>query len=222
VDALIRRLKEDGVAAGRQEAERLLAEAKAQARALIEAAEKEAQERRTTARTEIEREKAAATDALRLAARDAVLEMKRTLSERFAGEIARLVSDQMRDERVLSSIIRSIALRARDDVALNGEESLEFVLPRDAIGLEELRRRPEELQEGFLTRFVRGVTGDILRAGVRFRVAEADEGRPGESGLRVRLIGRDIELDLTDQTVAELLLEHLQPRFRALLEGMVK
>jgi len=29
-------------------------------------------------------------------------------------------------------------------------------------------------------------------------------------------------IDFTDETVAELLLEHIQPRFRALLQGIVK
>ena len=32
----------------------------------------------------------------------------------------------------------------------------------------------------------------------------------------------DIVLDLTDEAVAGLLLLHLQPRFRAILEGIVK
>jgi V/A-type H+-transporting ATPase subunit E len=45
------------------------------------------------------------------------------------------------------------------------------------------------------------------------------ETRPG---IRIRLVDRDVEIDLTDASVAALLLQHLQPRFRAFLEGMVR
>ena len=43
----------------------------------------------------------------------------------------------------------------------------------------------------------------------------------GGRGIRVRLLDDDLEIDLTDEAIAELLLEHLQPRFRAVLTGMV-
>jgi len=36
------------------------------------------------------------------------------------------------------------------------------------------------------------------------------------------MVDKDISLDLTDEAIAALLLEHLQPRFRAILEGIVK
>jgi V/A-type H+-transporting ATPase subunit E len=38
----------------------------------------------------------------------------------------------------------------------------------------------------------------------------------------VRVSERDVTLDLSDRAVAALLLQHLQPRFRAILEGVVR
>jgi V/A-type H+-transporting ATPase subunit E len=35
----------------------------------------------------------------------------------------------------------------------------------------------------------------------------------------VRVVGEDLEIDLTDEAVAQLLLKHLLPRYRAILEG---
>lgn len=35
-------------------------------------------------------------------------------------------------------------------------------------------------------------------------------------------MGQEVEVDLTDQAIAKLLLRHLQPRFRALLEGVIR
>jgi V/A-type H+-transporting ATPase subunit E len=57
----------------------------------------------------------------------------------------------------------------------------------------------------------------MLRQGVSFGVAKDNQG-----GLKVRLVDRDVVLDLSDRAVADAILEHLQTRFRALLEGVVK
>lgn len=217
VDVLIGRLRDQGVAAGREQAAKILAEAEARAGTLIAEAEATARRLVEDARAAAAREQAAARDALYLAGRDAVLAMKRTLSERFAGAIGGLVSDQMRDPELLRRLILIVAARSRDGVTPDEAETMEILLPEDAVGLEQLRRDPEQLNGSDLTRLVLAVTGDLLRAGVEFR-----PGVPGERGLRVMLRGETVELDLSDRAVAAVLMEHLQPRFRALLEGMVK
>jgi V/A-type H+-transporting ATPase subunit E len=91
------------------------------------------------------------------------------------------------------------------------------LLPRDVVGLDELRHKPETLSEGTLSHFVLAVAQSMLREGVRFSVGDAKQ-----NGIRVRLVGQDLEVELTDETVARLLLTHLQPRFRALVEGIVR
>jgi V/A-type H+-transporting ATPase subunit E len=56
----------------------------------------------------------------------------------------------------------------------------------------------------------------MIREGVDFGISQEDGG-----GFHLRLRNGEIELDLSDRALADLLLEHLQPRFRALLEGIV-
>ena len=68
-----------------------------------------------------------------------------------------------------------------------------------------------------MTGFVLGLTGDMLREGVTFR--SSDDMGPG---IRVEVKDKDIVLDVSEEAVAGLLLQHLQPRFRAILEGIVK
>jgi len=68
-----------------------------------------------------------------------------------------------------------------------------------------------------LTYFVRLNSQSMLRDGVTFGFAKDQTG-----GLKIKLVDREIELDLSDQAVADAILVHLQPRFRALLEGVVK
>ena len=56
----------------------------------------------------------------------------------------------------------------------------------------------------------------MLRAGVSFTRSSDDAG-----GIRVVLKDTGLVVDLSDAAVAGVILRHLQPRFRALLEGVV-
>lgn len=217
VDALIARLRNEGVSAGRGEAETILIDAKAQAKQLLDKAETEARERLEKARKESDAYRAAGEEALKIAMRDTVLDMKSTLMQRFSSDVKRLVSHQLQDPEILKQMIVEVAGRARDggDVADGGK--LEVVLPETVAGLEDLRSDPEELKKGRLTKLVFGLTGDMLRDGVSFSTSD-----DMTTGIRIHMKDDDITLELTEETVAALLLQHLQPRFRAILEGIVK
>ncbi len=217
VETLIARLRDDGVAAGRLEAERIVAEAETRARRILDAAEADAGTRRETARREAEAHRRAGEDALRAAARDAILDLKEQLSRRFAEDVGKTVSGAMRDEDLLRRMILAVASRARDEARLDDGGALEVILPRSAVGLDELRRSPEELSEGSLSHFAAATAAEMLREGVTLGRAGDDRG-----GIRLRLTDRGVGIDLSDAAVAEAILAHLQPRFRALLEGVVK
>ncbi|SHE32813.1 V/A-type H+-transporting ATPase subunit E [Modicisalibacter ilicicola DSM 19980] len=216
VETLIERLRGEGVEQGREEARRIVKDAETRAAWMIEQAERDAQELREQAREEAKRLENSAKEALRVAARDSVLEMQTTLTHRFRDHLRRLVGDALSGEDLLQRLILELTARIRADTPLEAEKDVEIMLPRDVVGLEELRRRPEELKEGTLSSFVAAQAREVLREGVRFSVGEQS------SGLRIRLHEHEMELDLSDEAVAEFLLEHLQPRFRAMLEGIVK
>ena len=60
-----------------------------------------------------------------------------------------------------------------------------------------------------------GFTPASIRADIR-TLLEA-EGITG--GARVRIVGEDLEIDLTDKAISELLLRYMQPRFVSILRG---
>jgi V/A-type H+-transporting ATPase subunit E len=215
VEALIARLRDEGVGEGREAAKRVVAEAEARARWMIAQAEQEADTIRSEARRAATRFRQAGEESLRTAARDVILTLKATLSQQFAREIERLVSARLKDRELLGQLIIEIAGRSRAEIET--QAPLEVLLPSDTIGIEALRQKPEELQQGPLTQFVLAVTGDILREGVTFGVDE-----DMKAGIQVRLTDSGVTLDLSDRAIAQLLLQYLQPRFRALLEGIVK
>lgn len=216
VEALIERLRDEGVEQGREQARRIVADAESRAGWMIEQAERNAETIRRRALEEAERLQHSAREALRVAARDTVLEMQATLTHRFRGHLRWLVAETLSQEELLQRLILELVARTRQDTPLDAEGDVEIVLPRGVLGLEELHRRPEELREGTLSHFVVAQARELLREGVRFSVGEHG------SGIRVRLHEHDMEIDITESAVTELLLEHLQPRFRAMLEGIVK
>lgn len=217
VDALIARLRDEGVEAGRGEAERIVREAREQANRILEKAQKEARERLDAAHKEADAYRAAGEEALRTAMRDTVLDMKATLMERFSSDVRRLVSHHLQDPELIRQMILEVAGRARENAAIGESDRLDVLLPEEVVGLEELRQNPAEVGSGRLTGLVLGLTGDMLRGGVTF-----SSSGEGHAGIRIRAVDEDITFDLTEQAVADLLLQHLQPRFRAVFEGVVK
>ena len=214
VEALIGRLRDEGVDEGRSKAQRIISEAETRASWMVAQAREEAERITSKAREEARRNQKGAEEAMLIAARDALLSVKAELTQQFAGKVRRLVSEMVSKEKILEQMVLELVGRSRDEVGEKGE--VEVILPRDVVGVDDLRRNVNDLKEGPLSNFILAQSTDMVREGVSFGVADDDEG-----GLRLKLKGGEIELDLTDQAVAQLLLQHLQPRFRALLEGII-
>jgi len=215
VDDLIARLRDQGVQKGRSEAAELLRDAEAKAADTLAQAQAQAKQILDRARKEAETLQASGKQALELAFRDAQLALKAELSGRFAGEVRQLVGEEQQKQEILDRMIMEIVGTLRPDA--DQSQQIEVLLPRRIDGLAELSQHPEELEKGILSQFVRLTARGMLREGVTFGVSKGQE-----AGLKLRLVDRDVLLDLTDAAIAQSLLAHLQPRFRALLEGVVK
>ena len=215
VDALITRLREDGVAAGQQEAQRIRAEAEAEAARITSAAKAEADKYLVEARKSADRYRSAGEEALNTAMRDAVLTMKSGLIAQFEADVKRMVSKVTADPDMLKQMVIELVGRARE--AADAGKDTDIILPVEVIGPEAIVENPELIQSGKLTDFVLGLTKDLLEEGVTLYAADDLQG-----GIRARVTGKDIELDLSDEAIAALLMQHLQPRFRAVMEGVIK
>lgn len=215
VDALVARLRDEGVAAGRAEAAEIVKRARAEAKEIVDAAAAEARGYLETARKEADAYRAAGEQALHAAMRDTVLGMKAQLMARFTSDVERLVSEELKDPDLLRRMILEVAGRA--GAGIDPDARVEVILPEVAVALDKLRGDPDELEHRPLTRFALGLSADMLRTGVTLS-ASADQG----AGIEVRVADGKLVVDLSDDAVAGLLLQHLQPRFRAILEGIVR
>lgn len=218
VEALIERLREQGVEAGRREARHIELEANKKAAAIEQAAEDKAKQIIAQAMARADALKKGGKEALKVAMRDAVLALRSELVETVSDNVRRLITTEMDKQDFLRQLIRDVAGQARERAGVDRGEKMKVVLPRTLVGLEDLRHDPLRLHEGGMTHFVLNVAGEALAEGVSIGLAEDD----GQHGIRLYLEDKRVSIDLTDDAVAEVLLAHLQPRFRAVLEGTVK
>lgn len=217
VENLINRLKQEGIEQGRETGDELVAEARRRADAILEEARGQAGEILAAARDEAASLKTAGRDALQLAARDAHLKLRETVNDRFSEEVRRVVGEIMKPEEFLGRLILQVAGRASTQAGITEQEEVTIKLPEDVIAIEDLRRNPEELREGTLSHVVASLMAGLLEKGISYEPSGDISG-----GIKAYLNNGEIEVDLTDEAVAAVLLEHLQPRFRALLEGVVR
>ncbi len=209
VQQLIDRIRGQGVQAARDEGERLLAQAKKEAAAVKAKAEAEARALLESARALIATEKAAGEEAIRNAARDALLDLRGKVREAFEVHVRRLVSQQAQD----TGFVRSLVL------VLAGQAAEKYITDHDAQILvsSAMAGTPNQAEQGTLREKIRaavlGAAGQMLREGVELI---PDDGVRG--GARVRLVGQDLEIDMTDEALSRVLLKHLLPRYRAIVQ----
>jgi V/A-type H+-transporting ATPase subunit E len=213
VQELIRRLRDEGVEAGREKSDQILREAREQASRIVAQANAEAEETLSKARREIETEKAAAIESLRVAFRDTELKMEAGLKAGFAARVKRLVSVELGDREFLRQVILGIAGIAAGDKTCE-DKPVEILLPKDLFETDGKRTKLTEKGQDHMRRLVLGISGDMLREGVDLKPSKDISG-----GIRIRLVGEDLEIDLSDQAISDLLLQNLLPRYRAIVAG---
>ncbi|SHE21951.1 hypothetical protein [methanotrophic endosymbiont of Bathymodiolus puteoserpentis (Logatchev)] len=217
VESLIERLREQGVSAGQERAENIVLDAQKRAEWIIEEAELEAQQLIVEAKKQSDALRMSGEDALKLATRDALLKLRDTLLGSFSKEVKRVVGQKMEQDAFLERLILQLASKVREQLDLDSQENISIFLPNSPVGVDELKNNPEEMKVGTLTHYTASIAADMLRKGVSIQVSEDIA-----KGLSVRLEADDMVIDFTDEMISALLLEHLQPRFRTLLQGIVK
>lgn len=217
IDELVARLRLDGVEAGHSEAARIIAEANQRAEQRLAEAEQQAAALLDETRARIAIERQAAEDALKLAYRDLVLEMKSHLLERLAGEVKRLTSAALDQEAVLEQLVVEALSHLCGQARLPRSGPVEMILPPQILGLDAIRQDPASASQGPMAELAFSLQADLLRDGVTFTPARAG----GQKGIRLRLVDQQMEVDLTDGAISDLLLSYLQPRFRAILDGII-
>ena len=207
VQELITRIRDQGVRAGKEEADELVAKARREAARLVKEAEEQIASLREKTTADIEAEKAAALEALKLAARDTGLELQAAVVRQFQQKVNRLVSDFTMDGEFLKTLVLVLAGHSADEYIK--DKDIKLLANKVAFGTEDDPEVEERAARATLT-----IASDMLREGVELVPAGDVEG-----GVRVQVVEDHLEIDLTSEAVSRLLLRHLLPRFRGLLSG---
>lgn len=207
VQELIDRIRDQGVQAAQTEADRVLRDARQQAQEIVAQAKAEADAAQAKARAEIEGYRRASLDALRLAARDTVLDLEARVLARFEEFVKRLVVSATRDKELVRSIVLVLAGHAAEEFIQDKEVEVRIF---DA--LLEGQTGAVFREEGKLA--ILGLSSDMLREGLEL-VPDSEV----EGGARVRLVKDKLEIDLSDRAIARMISQRLIPRFKAIMEG---
>ncbi len=215
VQELIDQIREKGVSKGEAEGTRIVSDAEQRAEWIIKQAQEEAETIKKNADKDARFVKEAGKDALSLAFRDIKLKLKDELSIQFSEQLRKLVEKELQDPDTLKALL--ISALSKTEIP---DEPLTIVLPDRAKGVDELRQDPKSLEQGALVELVSNTAKEMLTQGVEVHLDKNSE-RGIDSGLTFLLDGGKVSIEVTDKSLSSMLLQHLQPRFRAILEGVV-
>ena len=223
IDELVEKLKNDGIQAGQQQALDIIAEAEKRADLIERQAQEKADAMLKESHERIEREEQAAKDALQLAFRDMVLGMKNAMLERLSSDFSREVKQQAAAvpvlEKMILEAVRQISAEVRvpepnnTDGATGAE--VEVLVPQQLMQLDDIRANPDKASDGPLADLSSHLAGQMFSQGIRFAAGDQD------AGIQMKLQDGEMLVDVSDKAIADLLLKYLQPRFRAILEGVI-
>jgi V/A-type H+-transporting ATPase subunit E len=216
VEQLLAQLKEEGLEAGRKEAQALIDAGERRAREIIATAQSEADDVRKSARRDAQTARAAGEAALQAAVQDAILGLRQSILDRFSADLHRLVSSAMEDPALIRTMILEAASGVGRSAGLSAEDQITAVLPSED-DAEALRRDSQAIKATPATQVLLSIVGRVLEEGV-----ELETGAGARRGVTLQLRGGDIEIDLSDSSVARLIAARLQPRFRALFDGVIR
>jgi len=207
VQALIDRIRDQGVQSANREAARILAEAEAKASHLLAEAQKQVEQLRAKATADIEAEQAAAQEALKLSARDTVTRLKNVVAVAFETFVRRLVTTATQDRELMKNLILVLAGHSSEEFIK--EKKIQILLS-EAI----LTGQSDPKLRDLGKQTILSLSSDMLREGVELIPSSSVEG-----GAKVRLVGEQLEIDLSDKAISKMLAAHLLPRFQAILTG---
>ena len=195
IQALLERIKTEGISEARKEAEAILEQARSEAEVIREQARAEANELLRQAENDVRRTRAGFEAAMSQAARDLILAVK--------DSIRRLCDDVLKKElataltpEMLREMILKILTAWKPELSSQRTEVL--LSPTDWQQLEDA-----------LCKSLQGAFKD----GVVLKPFEGIE-----KGLRIGVQGEHAHYDLTEKGIAELLSEYLSPRVARFLE----
>lgn len=199
IESFVQKLQQEGIQAGQQEAQRLRQEAQQQAKQITEQAQLQAQQIIQQAKLQGQQDLERAHTELQLACRDAMLRLRDALSKALGAILAQHAGQQLSDPQFLAGVLHElVGLYAKADLEhrdfeLNVSPQLQQKLSEWALGELATVQTPQGQRHGI------DLKGTLRQAGFEYRADGAT-------------------IEVTQESVAQLLLELVGPRLREIIE----
>ena len=197
VQGLLDKIHNDGIAKAEQEKEAIIAAAKEEAARIVAEAKEQAENLKKSAQTEAQTGQDKANDAIRQAARDAVIALKADLLAKLNAVVHSCIGDAMTPE-VMKQIILTMAQSYAKDA--NAGESLEVLISK-----QEQEQTQVFLKEQLLKELK---ANPVIELTTDFN-----------SGLQISFRDSDVYFDFSDDALAEVICRFVGPKLTAVIKG---
>ena len=197
VQGLLDKIHNDGIAKAEQEKEAIIAAAKKEAAQIVAEAKAQAEILKKAAQTEAQTDQDKANDAIRQAARDAVIALKTDLLAKLNAVVHSCIGDAMTPE-VMKQIILTMAQSYAKDA--NAGESLEVLISKQEQEQTQAFLKEQLLKELKATSVIE-LTTDF------------------NSGLQISFRDSDVYFDFSDDALAEVICRFVGPKLTAVIKG---
>jgi len=199
IEALTKKLYNEGIEKARTEAESILAEAKKKAAEIIQTAQSEAQKISSAAAASAEESKRNTNAEIKLSVQQALDAVKQQITNLICAKVIDASASQsLSNPAVLKEFISAAVQNWK--AADSRVQSLDVVLPES---------KKQELEAA-----MKNGAGSVLKDGITVSFSKSMKG-----GFRIGPSGAGYLVNFTDEDFAELFKQYLKPRTRELLFG---
>jgi len=203
IESFVAKLQAEGVQAGKQQADKIRAEAEKQAQQIIAEAEKQAQKIIADAKAQAENLRARTDSDLQLACRDAILRLQEKLAQTVQAVLSRAVERQLSDVQFIGNLLTEIIRTyTQSDTHRDGPISIN-VSPdmRDQLvdwAIQQMGREAVDSAHESID-----LKGTLAEAGFEYRVSDGT-------------------VEFTTSSVVEVLMDMAEPSLREMLNKAVR
>jgi V/A-type H+/Na+-transporting ATPase subunit E len=197
---LIQKIKSEGIEEAERKSEEIIKEAELMASEIVDKARLDAEAITKKTEEEIRKKESISEKALEQAARDIILSIRTSLTEIFDSLIKKEYRNVLSGKTLEKVLIKLIEGWQKDET---GELNIELLLSESD---------RNALLEGFLSRL-----NEEIKAGIELKAHPNIEG-----GFRIGVKGSHVYHDFTDEGIADVLAEYLNPRFYNFIDSLKK
>jgi len=211
VQALIDHLHDDGVIAGQEEGKKIISDAESRAQWIIEQAKQQATEILNEANAEAKFINESAHSALQLAVRDLIFNVKEQLQNHLASQLQLLIEQELADRSFMIELLHE----AIEQQWFN-HKNVKLLIPSKILDLGDLSDLGDSAEQDPLLPAIRRLTESALKHGITL------EDQNGKNGIDISLNDGKVQIITDDKTLSDWLLQFVHPRFRALIDGVIR